>query len=538
MTRILPFLLAILVSACVVAQSDGGAQTQCSVSGTVTDSASGQPIKGAEVIVRTLTVRMGLPLRPASTTSDAKGEFAIQTLAPGRYAVRAFHDGYIFQGPPTILTLSPGQHLENIAVALTPGGVVSGHVVDETGKPLAGTSVELMKYTFMRGKRDLSVVSSTSTNKTGEYRVEGLPSGQYFLRASIPSSGRTKVSREGKVYAPVYFPNANDLTRSTPLELKPAQELAGMDLNMVAVRGFAVSGQVVDTRTSRPKVGAEVTLLSDEGYTTLPGGQTTTDQKGNFEFPGVASGTYVLVAQPASDDLDARTFWGQLTLNVEEANLSDIKLTVSDGQTVTGHLHVDPNISAEIGKITVNLESQQPSAVANLLPEVGTTSVSGQGEFRLQNVPEGTYTLTCSPLPQGTYLKSLGAGDVLESGLVVGKGQAPPLDLILSAATARVDGTVSESDALAVGVSVVLVPEGKRRTQFAMYRTAISDKSGNFSLRGIPPGDYEIFAWDGIERREFMNPDFLRRFENQGKSLHLDDGSKENLQLEAIPVTE
>jgi hypothetical protein len=480
---------------------------------------------------------MGLPLRPASGTSDSKGEFSIERLDCGRYVVRAFHDGYITNGQPTILTLSPGQHVENVAVSLTPGGVISGHVIDEAGKGLSGASVELMKYSYITGRRDLNVMSNATTNKAGEYRLEGLAPGQYFLRASVAPHGAAKPSRDAKAYVPVYFSNATDLTRASTLDVKPAQELAGMDLELVPVRSVHVSGQIIDKATSLGKAGAEVTLVSDEGYTNFPGGQTSSDKAGHFEFFGLPPGAYVIVAQSASEGSQAKAFWGQTAVTVEDSNLNDVRVTVSNGQELSGRLRVDANSGVQLGKLTATLEPQQPSAVRNLLPELEGASVAADGTFRFHNVPEGTYTFSFFPLPAGTYLKSSGSTDLPEAGLVVGNGQSPPLDLTLATATARVDGTVSSENASG-GVIVVLVPDGKRRSQFAYYRISSPDKSGQFSLRAVPPGDYKLFAWEGMERREFMNPDFLRQYENQGRAIHLEDGSRENVQLEVIPVSE
>src|SRR5581483_11133560 len=192
MRSILPVYLAILWTSCCLAQGNGIPQTQCAIAGTVTDSSTGQAIKGAEVMARAVGPRVGLPLRPASSVSDAKGEFAIERLDCGRYAVRAFRDGYIVNGQPTILTLSPGQRADGISVLMTPGGIISGHVVDEAGKPLSGASVELMKYSFGAGRRDLNVMSNATTDKAGEFRMEGLAPGQYYLRANVAPRGGTK----------------------------------------------------------------------------------------------------------------------------------------------------------------------------------------------------------------------------------------------------------------------------------------------------------------------------------------------------------
>lgn len=534
MRSILPVYVAILLSSCCLAQGNGIPQTQCAIAGTVTDSSTGQAIKGAEVMARAVGPRVGLPLRPASSVSDAKGEFAIERLDCGRYAVRAFRDGYIVNGQPTILTLSPGQRADGISVLMTPGGVISGHVVDEAGKPLSGASVELMKYSFGTGRRDLNVMSNATTDKAGEYRMEGLAPGQYYLRANVAPRGGTKPARDGKTYVPVYFPNATDLERASALDIRPAQELAGMDLNLSPVRSVHISGLV--TENGIAKAGAEVTLLGDEGFTTFPGGQTSTDKTGHFEFFGVSPGAYVIVAQSSSDDPRSKVFWGQSAVSVEDTNLNDLRVSVNEGHEISGRLHVDNGITAEMSKLTATLESQQPSAVRNLLPELEGTGIAADGGFRFHHVPEGTYSLSFFPLPTGSYLKSSGTVDVLETGIAVGNGPVGPLDITITSATARVDGTVSNDNTSGGNVVVVLIPDGRRRSQFNYYRVASPDKSNQFSLRTIPPGDYKLFAFEGMERREFMNPDFLRPYENQGHSLHLEDGSRETVQLDLIVV--
>lgn len=530
------FAAILLTSCCCFSQGNGIPQTQCAIAGTVTDSSTGQAIKGAEVMARAVGPRVGLPLRPASSTSDAKGEFAIERLDCGRYAVRAFRDGYIANGPPTIVTLSPGQRADGISVLITPGGVISGHVADEAGKALPGASVELMKYSFTTGRRDLNVMSSATTDKAGEYRIEGLAPGQYYLRANVAPRGGTKPSRDGKAYVPVYFPNAANLERASALDIRPAQELAGMDLSLTPAPSIRVSGHV--TENGIAKAGAEVTLLGDDGYTSFPGGQTLSDKTGRFEFFGLTPGAYVIVAQSSSDDARTKMFWGQMPVTVEDTHVSDVKVNVNEGHEVAGRLHVEHGITVEMGKVTATLESQQPSAVRNLLPELEGAGIAADGGFRFHNVPEGTYSLNFFPLPTGTYLKASGSVDVLEAGVAVGNGPVGPLDITLASASARVDGTVSNDNASGGNIAVVLIPDGRRRSQFSFYRMASPDKSNEFSLRAIPPGDYKIFAFEGMERREFMNPDFLRGYENQGRALHLEDGSRESVQLDVIVVNE
>lgn len=87
----------------------------------------------------------------------------------------------------------------------------------------------------------------------------------------------------------------------------------------------------------------------------------------------------------------------------------------------------------------------------------------------------------------------------------------------------------------APGTTVVLVPSSERRSQPGYYRQTVSDRQGRFALQNIIPGDYEVFAWQEVERGSYLDPDFLRQFEDQGKAVSLKDGADLNLQLEVIP---
>jgi hypothetical protein len=84
---------------------------------------------------------------------------------------------------------------------------------------------------------------------------------------------------------------------------------------------------------------------------------------------------------------------------------------------------------------------------------------------------------------------------------------------------------------------IVAVPEVRLRSRIDRYHKTVSDQSGHFSLRGLPPGDYTLFAWESVEGEEYYNPDFLKSFEGQGNSLHVSEGERKSVQLSVIPDT-
>ena len=520
----------------LAAQNVSDSQQECSVSGTVVDSVNGQPLPGTQVFLRTIPTG-GLLTRANSSSTDPNGRFAFDHLTPGRYIVRASRDGYITQGHGSrgdgsnALNLSPGQRADGLLISLVPGGVISGHITDETGKALSGIPIELMKVSTNDGKRDLHEAASASTRKTGDFRIIGVLPGSYFLRAS-PLENMAKVSSD-RAYVPLFYPSANDQGSAAPIEVRPGDQLAGIDISFVPQKTVHVYGQVVDLRNSRPLPGTDLTLLSDDGSTRYSAG--TSNSSGNFDLGGVVPGAYVLAAQGPTETENSVALWGRTSFDVGDANVTGLKILIGPGSDMAGHVRVEGKEALDLGKLSAVLEPQEMSAITSMMPEVDNAQIRPDGSFVFRYVPEGTYRLELFPFPNGYYLKTSGPADVLEAGFYVGRGHgSPPLDLTLSPATASIEGTVSNDDQPAGGAVVALVPEGKRRSERRYYSTANTDKMGKFTLRGLAPGEYRLFAFDELDRRSLMDSNVLAEYEDQGQRIYVEDGAHSSTRLQLI----
>jgi len=551
----LPFLIAIpiVLSVCFApsahAQNAGLAQEKCTIGGTVIDAVSEQPLRGAEVRLRG-TPGASAPVSQSMTAStDASGRFVFEGVLAGRYLLLASHDGYLNNNRDNpglrgkMLSVAPGQHVNDIAVRLLPDGVIAGHITNEAGKPLRGVSVQAMKSSYPRGRRELHDAAHSTTSEAGEYRIPGLAPGKYYIRAKAPGSLTAKPGSD-KAYVPLYYPAANDQARSVALVLRAGEELAGIDMNFVPVHTVHIRGRVINARTSLPSKEAEVTLLSDQGETIFsPSQNLSGGAQAAFEFQGVPPGSYVLVAQQPSNPQERKTMWGRTSLEVGDTNIERAEVVVSPGVDVSGRIRVEGKTAVDISKDISNLvgilEPQEASSLASLTPDIDNASVKPDGTFIFREVPEGSYRINLFPVPAGFYLKSSGAADVLETGVTVGRGHSPPaLELVLSPGTGRIDGSVGSGEQSSPGASVVLVPDGKQRAQPNYYRQAVTDQLGRFAMRNIAPGDYALFAWEQIERGAYMDPDFLGQYEDRGKAVHVEEGGHLTVKLDVIPATE
>ncbi len=169
----------------------------CTISGRVISAAEGTPIQSARVGLIEEDVRQ----HPAvyGTTTNDQGHFEIKNVPAGRYRFVASRAGFISQEYKAValkggamLTLVPGQTLDDAMFRLTRAAVVSGRVLDEAGQPMMGVYVSALRKpteeeteeSSHRSKREHLLQSASAvTDDRGEYRVFGLKPGGYYLKA-------------------------------------------------------------------------------------------------------------------------------------------------------------------------------------------------------------------------------------------------------------------------------------------------------------------------------------------------------------------
>jgi subtilisin family serine protease len=132
--------------------------------GTVTDSASGQPVAGA-------TVRVTGP-NDRVTTSAADGTWQL-TLSTGSYSVQTSKFAYDTQ--TTTAEVVDGQTTTvNVALVLTAAHRVSGTVRDDFGAPVGGATVTIAG----------TPIPPATTGADGTYSFASVPEGSYDVDAT------------------------------------------------------------------------------------------------------------------------------------------------------------------------------------------------------------------------------------------------------------------------------------------------------------------------------------------------------------------
>ena len=139
----------------------------------------------------------------------------------------------------------------------------------------------------------------------------------------------------------------------------------------------------------------------------------------------------------------------------------------------------------------------------------------GLGHFRLQ---------VAGRLPPELYVSDIrqGGRSVFDSGFDVTSEPLGTFQVDLKSGAGSAQGIVEDASGKpAADATVVLVPGPLHRQNRSMYRTAVSDASGHFTIQGIAPGDYKLFAWEEITGGAYLNSHFLDPYENRGKTINV-----------------
>jgi len=217
------------------------AQDPISVSGSVRNALTGEPIAKVSVFLRS-NLNGGNALL---TKTDAEGKFRFVDLAPGGFFLHAEKPGYLRLGfgpstrvaPQTQLSLKVGEKLAVPPLQLYPQSVITGRVVDEDDEPVERVMVQVAT---LRGGQ-LMPMQGGPTNDLGEFRISGLGAGKYYLLTQGAQRGTTK-DRRG--YLTTYYPGTSEVSAAVSVDLRAGQVSAPLEIRLQLGNLFRIRGRV------------------------------------------------------------------------------------------------------------------------------------------------------------------------------------------------------------------------------------------------------------------------------------------------------
>lgn len=554
MTR--PFALAIfLLSAVLLASAQDSAPPPkaSSIAGTVVQEPGSQQLKKVMVQVIAEDQKQG---GNYTASTDADGHFHIENVVPGRYRLFLEKTGFVgvnahgLQSEINVVTVQPGQSLDDLLLRMLPTAIITGRVTDEDGDPMSGVRVIAQKK--KPGKAAREGAATGATNDLGEYRLTGLFPGQYWIAAMPPPDFRDYERQKEKSprtdsptdaqpdsrYLTTYYSGTYDALQASAVMLKAGDEMP-VNFTLVPARTYRVRGIVTGVTSGQKPV---VELFSKAGDSIHADNDVGPD--GQFELRGIGPGSYVLkaTAGPDSQSLTARQ-----DISVVAGDVEAVKLVVQPSFTINGRLHVEP-ITGDLTQYAANLrQAELPEDPGFFMsPEFfgANAPVDRSGNCEWKNVTPGNYIVQVyGGNGQGFFLKSvtLGGRDITTGFTASGPAT---LELLVSTKGGTIEGVVVEKEKdvdnehPVANATVVAVPDEKFRKLPDRFGNGSTDQHGRFIIRGVAPGSYTVFAWQDLEDGVWRDPDFLKSQEATGTAVKIEEGSRQQVELKVSPVGE
>ncbi|MGH7192152.1 MAG: carboxypeptidase regulatory-like domain-containing protein, partial [Candidatus Saccharimonadales bacterium] len=399
--------------------------------------------------------------------------------------------------------------------------MIDGHVYDEGGDPLQGVAVQILRRTYVNGKRTMTTANQVMTDDRGAYRIFDIEPGHYYVMASWGAERMFgNPGDQGEpTYAPVFYPNAESADRAAPIDLKSGDELPGMDFQLTpsSTRTYEVSGRAANPSGNKGGPNLFVTLINKNSQTQFMAGTTrrvmANGSDGSFHFSNVAPGDYIVSAMAIGMGNNSPQTTSQ-EITVVDSKVSGISLVVGPGTSISGRVSFEGTDASGEAPVTVALSPQDDRALGGRQAQV-----QPDGSFTLTGVPDGNYSLNVWSRCGACFVKDVtsNGADLFGRPIDVEGGAGPsPLDIVYSGNSADVNGTVATNDDQpGIGALVVVLPNPDAPNREMRYRTATTDQYGRFDIKGVPPGEYTIIALQGMsDDQSFLDPDFMQQYAN------------------------
>lgn len=534
----------------------------CTLQGSVVDAVSGQPVPHA-------LVKLSAAAAARATLTDSAGRFQFEALPAGPVTLEAEKPGFLTRdrfgrwSPPTVaLQLAPDS--PPALLKLVSEGVIFGQVSDENGEPLEGFTIRLLLR--RPGHRSLTsemLHRATITDDQGRFRIAGLRPGFYYLEARPvhePALSATGKSFAPSGYSPAFYPGVKDIASAVPLKILPGRMVqATLSLKREpfvqlsgTVSGYTPDEQITVSLEDPFGVSASLEIVFD---------RTT----GAFHTQWVPPGVYTISSQSAVavvvDEGNAVSIASQSSATgpsgftrAPTTTFASLRVNATTSQSNL-HLALQPTIEIPVvvhGLPTSNDESLQPVPPALVLlpkepflhpnPNVGAQPISlnpqPTGDFHavFAGLMPGTYELEIAPQQNAAYYAesaTWGSTDLLREDLILdSSGSIPPIQMTVRDDGATLNGKVHFGD-IPLPAQVVLLTDKPRAPVFLPVSS-----DGIFSISGLAPGAYRIFAVDSSADFDYQDPAFLAKISSKIQEVTLAPKQSASINLGLAAVGE
>ncbi len=465
------------------------------ISGKVVDAATNDPVAKAAVIIHPLVTGNMRPRVLLTTLTNESGEY-IANVPPGFYVAvveaRGYHKEFYKEErefvKATPVQVFADQHTTGIDFTLDKLAAITGRVTDQvTGDPIAGAMVSAFPERTaatdpVANVDDLVRPVVGKTDENGNYKLEGVRPGKYFVHA------------EARGYLAEFWKEAVSLEQAAAVEVPASGNVEG--INFTLEKGGSIAGLVVAAANNTPIGGALIQVWPKGSNAVIARGVAERD--GNYHIAGLRTGDYIVFA-------NAPGYGGLFYQDVESRDQATAVHVEASNETVDIDFHLKKPEPPRGGVIagTVGSEADQnpiPNAYVLAIPMSAPISnfppftfADQFGSYKLA-VPAGRYVVVS--WAQHYLAEFFENAETFQGAKIIGVENGAVVDHIdfslkpaqrgLYHITGRV--RYKNENRGAENFVVQAIEAG------VVVGTAVTDNNGNFILEEIAAGEYKLAA--------------------------------------------
>jgi carboxypeptidase family protein len=535
-------------------------------------------------VLRRAQIRISSPdIGTKTALTDSQGRYEFRDLPAGRFTISVSKSGFVTMQYGQNRPFEPGRPIELVDAqvmdkadfALPRGSVLAGRILDEFGEPVAEANVTAMRMQYAGGRRRLVPSGRNSmTNDLGQFRVYGLPPGEYYVSASLrtldnmvmdilgANSGGPSGSNNNTGYAATYYPGTPNPAEAQRISVGVGQELPSVDIQLQPVRLAKITG-VATSSDGKPMSGALVMLMPAmrDAVQMFPGGTSRTNKDGQFTLNGIAPGEYVLQAQslnaimsaagqamslmsgsdstpaaPAPSAAEREFAMANVTVAGEDIN--GLVVVGTRGAHASGRIVFDGGAAPE-GMTQARLLAVQtdPDMNGPATAAFGNASIKENGTFEIDGLVGGRTFRFANP-PKGWHIKRilLDADEVTDKGIDFKPGEdVAGVTIEMTNKNQSIAGAVTDARGDASkDYTVVVFAQDQQKWTLSINRylqTARPDQQGRYKINNVPPGEYYAIAVEYVAQGDWNDPEWLTRASRSATRVTVQEGESKTLDL-------
>ncbi len=448
----------------------------------------GDPVPGAAVTCIPAYNRffsgMTAPQAFRNSSSDADGLFTIEELPAGDYQLFAQKKGYKISPIGTPIYPDGYSDLKDVRLVINSveegTHTVYGQAVDDRNQGIDGVNIQLAGIT-MGGLEGAERTTSTANN--GQFRFEGVSTGQYTLIAekdgySPTTVRRVRLNEETRV-----------LMRQTAIVRGRVLAKGGKaPLEMYEVAAYPLS----ESTGSVNVVGMMGDNARSEQFYAPDGSYELRINAGAYRIEGKATGY-----TPARAEIKVEA--GQLLEGI------DLELN-EEGGVISGTVFAASGGSVQGATVTL-LEASSPAEAmmmmaSNAVPEDHIQRVGDDGAFAFDSLPAGEYVIIAQHPNHPTSQSEL---------IILGEGDQQNNVRVRFGSGGALEGYVYSEGKAVPGAMILVVGNG-------ITQNAAADENGYYYLDGLSSGTYQAMVTD------ISSGDLSSIYDARGVQLTVEEG--------------